>query len=108
MSTDHARLGWTDEMMRLAETWPVYRSTSTYGPVQDVLGRVIPAVTLDVVRCVDCDCVIPVGETPHRAQHLVLYHGYRMDGRREGDLEPPRKDQETNEDDEGNIVRGTD
>jgi hypothetical protein len=68
------------ELLALAESWPVYEDTQTNA------GNVYEeAVTRACVRCQECDCVLVAGDTPGRAYHLMTHHGYRMDGRRDGE-----------------------
>lgn len=77
--------GWADSLLSLAESWPTYESTTTYGPVRDASGTDLGIIERPCVRCLDCECVIPGQTREYRAQHLVLYHGYRMDGRKENE-----------------------
>lgn len=77
--------GWADSLLSLAESWPTEQSTTSYGPVRSATGDDLGIVTRDCIRCLDCGCVIPGEGSAFTAQHLVLYHGYRMDGRKEID-----------------------
>lgn len=79
--------GWSEQLLALAEHWPVEPAIFKWrGP--ELLpggGYQLTEFVQQGFRCADpkCRCRIEQDDTPHKAQHLVLYHGYRMDGRRD-------------------------
>ena len=70
---------YSPQLLAAAEEWPVYDSTLT-----DIEGDTWP-----VKRCGRCDnAIVHNPDTPAgRAFHMLTHHGYRMDGRHEGDQE---------------------
>ena len=77
--------GWSRSLLHLAAHWPLEEAMFTWrGPQQQPDGSItIEDFEEAGVRCGDCQTRL-AGTTPAIvAQHLVIDHGYRMDGRRE-------------------------
>lgn len=80
-------LGWTPAMLDFAAHWPVEPAAFHWrGPKMQPDGTMaIEDQQSEGYRCTECGCRIFDDTPSHKAQHLVMYHGYRMDGRHESD-----------------------
>lgn len=81
-------LGWTDTMLDHAAGLAVYPSTFRWrGPKRWPDGSISlnQQQEQEGWRCADCDCRVFDDTVEHKAQHLVIFHGYRMDGRHESE-----------------------
>lgn len=78
---------WTDAMLNMADVWEVYPSTTSYRGLLQGPDGPVPHDFVDVpcVRCHACDYPLLGDDTPMKAQHMVQFHGYRMDGRKESE-----------------------
>lgn len=88
MSPSKYDSAWAPEMLALAEEWELYESTTSYtAPIFHADGS-MEVVTHDDVpcfRCHNCGQIVLADTTAVKAQHLVINHGYRMDGRKENE-----------------------
>lgn len=77
--------GWSRSLLHLAAQWPLEAATFTWrGPQQQPDGSITQEdFEQEGVRCADCGCRVTEATPAHVAQHLVMNHGYRMDGSRE-------------------------
>lgn len=86
-SSDIRPDGWSQQLLDTAAHWPTEPSIFKWrGPAAlPGGGYEIRDFVQQGIRCADPQCRTRIeADTPaHKAQHLVMCHGYRMDGRRE-------------------------